>query len=89
MRESKKDNSNLFSSFFSFKNRHGIEDHETPEGRFSLKSKARGMGLLFVERFIAKQEKPFTGVCTHIGGGSSTGGQGSPCRKGENYVLYE
>ncbi len=68
---------------------HGVADHETPEGRYSLASKALGMGLLFVERYKQAQDKPFVGVAVHAGEGLSTGRQDTPCRKGEKYVVYE
>jgi hypothetical protein len=77
-----------FELFF-FVCSHTIQDHDTPEGRFSLRSKELGLGLLFVERFKEKQDKPFSGVATHIGGQLSTGRQDSPCRRGEQHVLYE
>ena len=37
-------------------------DHDTPEGRFSLRSKARGMGLLFVERWLQSKSKAVAGT---------------------------
>jgi hypothetical protein len=68
---------------------HGTSDPETPEGRFSLASKAKGMGLLFVERYKEKQSKPWRGVAVHTGGALSTGRGDSTCRKGPKYVMYD
>ena len=89
MRESKFCCFCIFLFLFCLFARHTVMDHDTPEGRFSLKSKELGMGLLFVERYLKKMDKPFTGVNVHIGGDASAGRHDSPCRKGEAFVRYD